>query len=148
MPVLEWQSLVTVCGLLLGAFYLSSQPSGFPSQLRPARFAREIAFSTIIGLFVYVANGGRRNGNEGFDFVHAVEWVENCTTFCIPAIPYIMIFGILLFVINDVLNSVLCKPESKNQKAIFWSLAIVPVNIFILIHILGLQISSTQCKLQ
>lgn len=148
MIVWEWQSLVTASGLLVGAFYLSSQPPGFPSHLGSARFAREIAFSTLIGLFVYVAKGGRRNGNEGFEFVHAVEWIENweITAFCIPATPYIMFSWGVLFLINSALILVFYKLESEGPKAIFLSLTIAAVNIFILIHILELRISSTQCE--
>ena len=151
MHAWEWQSLVTVLGLIIGAVYLSS-PSlpGFPSEFWPARFAREIAFSTIIAIYTYVANGGRRNSKGRFDFDHAVEWVENwkATDFCIPVIPYIMVSCAILLFVNGLLNLAFCKLGSKNRKVMLLSLSTVTtaINIFMLVHILELQISTAECE--
>lgn len=145
MHALGWQILVTVFGLLVGAFYLSSQTSGFPSQLRSARFAREISFSTVIAIYTYVVSNG------SFYFDHAVEWIKNCKIleFCFPVFPYIMILGLFLVTVNDVLNSVFCKLGSKKRNVIILSVLTVAINIAALIHILGLQISTaTPCKIQ
>ena len=148
MHAWEWQSLVTVFGLLIGAVYLSGPLiSGFPSGFWSARFAREIAFSTIIAIYTYVANGGRRNSNGVFDFFHGVKWIEDlkATDFCIPAIPYIMISCLILILVNSLLISAFCKLESKKRNVIFLSAVTTAINICMLVHILELQISPKQC---
>lgn len=149
MHALGWQSLVTVFGLLIGAFYLSSpSPEGFPSKSRPARFAREIAFSTLIAIYTYFANGGSRDSNEGFDFVYAVEYIFKATGFCMPSIPYIMFSYAILLLVNSLINLAFCKFGSKNLNVIILSALTIIFNMLMLVHILELQISSTECKLQ